>query len=129
VFHARAKDKWTILRASLYLLFWLSLLPFVTRWMGENHFSTLPVAIYGAVLLMAAIAYSILELALIRLQGKDSQLAKAVGPDFKGKISLVIYAAAIPLSFVSRWIAFGLYVVVAVMWVIPDRRIEKKLNN
>jgi uncharacterized membrane protein len=92
VFHARAKDKWTILRASLYLLFWLSLLPFVTRWMGENHFSTLPVAIYGTVLLMAAIAYSILELALIRLQGKDSQLAKAVGQDFKGKISLVIYA-------------------------------------
>ena len=97
--------------------------------MGENHFSTWPVAVYGAVLLMAAIAYSILELALIRLQGKDPQLAKAVGHDFKGKISLVIYAAAIPLSFVSRWIAFGLYVVVAVMWVVPDRRIEKKLNN
>ena len=97
--------------------------------MGENHFSTWPVAVYGTVLLMAAIAYSILELALIRLQGKDSQLAKAVGHDFKGKLSLVIYTAAIPLSFVSRWIAFSLYVIVAVMWVLPDPRIEKKLNN
>jgi uncharacterized membrane protein len=127
--HAVQKINGPILWANLHLLFWLSLLPFVTGWMGENYFSTWPVAVYGTVLLMAAIAYSILELALIRLQGKDSQLAKAVGQDFKGKISLVIYAAAIPLSFVSRWIAFGLYVVVAVMWVIPDRRIEKKLNN
>ncbi len=127
--HAVQKINGPILWANLHLLFWLSLLPFVTGWMGENYFSTWPVAVYGIVLLMAAIAYSILELALIRLQGKDSQLANAVGQDFKGKISLVIYAAAIPLSFVSRWIAFGLYVVVAVMWVIPDRRIEKKLNN
>jgi uncharacterized membrane protein len=119
----------SILWANLHLLFWLSLLPFVTGWMGENHFSTWPVAVYGTVLLMAAIAYTILELALIRLQGKESELAKAVGHDFKGKLSLVIYAAAIPLSFVSRWIAFGLYVAVAVMWVAPDRRIEKKLNQ
>ena len=127
--HAVQKINGPILWANMHLLFWLSLLPFVTGWMGENYFSTWPVAVYGIVLLMAAIAYSILELALIRLQGKDSQLANAVGQDFKGKISLVIYAAAIPLSFVSRWIAFGLYVVVAVMWVVPDRRIEKKLNN
>jgi uncharacterized membrane protein len=127
--HAVQTINGPILWANLHLLFWLSLLPFVTGWMGENYFSTWPVAVYGTVLLMAAIAYSILELALIRLQGKDSQLANAVGQDFKGKISLVIYAAAIPLSFVSRWVAFGLYVVVAVMWVIPDRRIEKKLNN
>jgi uncharacterized membrane protein len=129
LFHAVQKINGKILWANLYLLFWLSLLPFVTGWMGENHFSTLPVAVYGAVLLMSAIAYSNLELALIRLQGKDSQLAKAVGQDFKEKISLVIYAAAIPLSFVNRWLAFSLYVAVAVMWVIPDRRIEKKLGN
>ncbi|MDQ3186203.1 MAG: TMEM175 family protein [Pseudomonadota bacterium] len=127
--HALQKINGPILWANLHLLFWLSLLPFVTGWMGENHFSTWPVAVYGTVLLMAAIAYSILELALTRLQGKDSELAKAVGHDFKGKISLVIYAAAILFSFVNRWIAFSLYVVVAVMWVIPDPRIEKKLNN
>jgi TMEM175 potassium channel family protein len=127
--HAVQKINGPILWANLHLLFWLSLLPFVTGWMGENHFSTWPVAVYGTVLLMAAIAYSILELALIRYQGTNSQLAKAVGQDFKGKISLVIYAAAIPLSFASRWIAFSLYVAVAVMWVIPDPRIERKLND
>jgi uncharacterized membrane protein len=97
--------------------------------MGENHFSTWPVALYGTVLLMATIAYAILKLALIKVQGKDSQLAKAGGDDFKGKISLIIYATAIPLSFFSRWLAFGLYVAVAVMWVAPDRRIEKKLDQ
>jgi uncharacterized membrane protein len=129
LFHAVQKINGTILWANLYLLFWLSLLPFVTGWMGENHFSTLPVAVYGMVLLMAAIAYSNLELALMRLQGKDSQLAKAVGQDYKEKISLVIYAAAIPLSFVNRWLGLSLYVAVAVLWVIPDRRIEKKLGN
>ncbi|WP_090369601.1 TMEM175 family protein [Nitrosospira sp. Nl5] len=127
--HAVQRINGPILWANLHLLFWLSLLPFVTGWMGENHFSTWPVAVYGMVLLMAAIAYSILELALVRLQGKDSELAKAVGRDYKEKISLVIYAAAIPLSFVSRWIAFSLYVAVAVMWVVPDRRIEKKLSH
>ena len=129
LFHAVQKINGTILWANLYLLFWLSLLPFVTGWMGENDFSTLPVAVYGVVLLMSAIAYSNLERALIRLQGKDSQLAKAVGQDFKEKISLVIYAVAIPLSFVNRWLGFSLYVAVAVLWVIPDRRIEKKVGN
>jgi uncharacterized membrane protein len=127
--HAVQKISGPILWANLHLLFWLSLLPFVTGWMGENHFSTWPVALYGIVLLMAAIAYSILEFALIRIQGKDSQLARAVGADFKGKASLVIYASAIPLSFLSRWLAFGLYVAAAIMWIIPDRRIEKKLNQ
>jgi uncharacterized membrane protein len=127
--HAVQKISGPILWANLHLLFWLSLLPFVTGWMGENHFSTWPVALYGTVLLMAAIAYSILELALIKVQGKDSQLAKAVGNDFKGKISLIIYATAVPLSFFSRWLAFGLYAAVAVMWVTPDRRIEKKLDQ
>jgi uncharacterized membrane protein len=126
--HAVQKINGPILWANLHLLFWLSLLPFVTGWMGENQFSTWPVALYGVVLLMAAIAYSILELALINLHGKDSQLAKAVGHDFKGKISLVIYASAIPLSFVSRGFAVSLYVLVALIWVIPDPRIEKKLN-
>jgi uncharacterized membrane protein len=126
--HAVEKINGPILWTNLHLLFWLSLLPFVTGWMGENQFSTWPVALYGVVLLMAAIAYSILELALINLHGKDSQLAKAVGHDFKAKISLVIYASAIPLSFVSRWFAFSLYVLVALMWVMPDPRIEKKLN-
>ncbi|GAB1720523.1 MAG: hypothetical protein NTAFB09_22540 [Nitrosospira sp.] len=129
LFHAIQKISGPILWANLHLLFWLSLLPFVTGWMGENHFSTWPVALYGTVLLMAAIAYSILELALIKVQGKDSQLAKAVGADFKGKASLVIYAFAVPLAFLSRWLAFGLYVAAAIMWVIPDRRIEKKLNQ
>jgi uncharacterized membrane protein len=126
--HAVQKINGSILWANLHLLFWLSLFPFVTGWMGENHFSTWPVAVYGTVLLMAAIAYSILELALIRAQGKDSQLAKAIGHDFKAKISLVIYAAAIPLAFVNRWLAFSLYVIVALIWVIPDPRIEKKLE-
>ena len=126
--HAVQRISGPILWANLHLLFWLSLLPFVTGWMGENHFSTWPVALYGTVLLMAAIAYAILELALVRIQGKDSLLTQALGRDFKAKISMAIYAAAIPLSFFSRWLAISLYVVVAVMWVIPDRRIEKKMS-
>lgn len=126
--HAVQKINGPILWANLHLLFWLSLFPFVTGWMGENNFSTWPVALYGTVLFMAAIAYSILELALIKLQGKDSLLAVAVGREFKAKISLIMYAAAIPFAFLSRWLAISLYVIVAVMWVIPDRRIEKKLE-
>ena len=109
------------------MLFWLSLVPFVTGWMGENHFATWPVALYGVVMLMAAIAYYILSRALIRHDGNDSALAKAVGSDFKGKISIVFWAAAIGLSFWNRWMALGIYVLVAVMWLIPDRRIEKTL--
>jgi uncharacterized membrane protein len=114
-----------ILWANLHLLFWLSLVPFVTGWMGENHFAAVPVALYGVVLLMAGTAYIILARTLISYHGQESPLAIAMGRDFKGKSSLIIYAIAIPLSFVNSWIAFGLYVFVAAIWFIPDRRIEK----
>ncbi|MEP6635499.1 MAG: TMEM175 family protein [Acidobacteriota bacterium] len=113
-----------ILWANLHLLFWLSLTPFVTSWMGENHFAPWPVALYGTVLLCAAIAYFILAHALIKLHGEGSTLANALGSDFKGKISVVIYAIAIPLAFVQPALACALYVSVAIMWLIPDRRIE-----
>ncbi|MEW6146156.1 MAG: TMEM175 family protein [Thermodesulfobacteriota bacterium] len=116
-----------ILWANMNLLFWLSLIPFATGWMGENRFAAWPVALYGAVLLSAAIAYVILTRILIIYQGADSILATAVGRDFKGKASLVLYAAAISLSFVNSWLACALYVLVAAMWLIPDRRIEKAL--
>ncbi|BAY12053.1 TMEM175 family protein [Calothrix sp. NIES-2098] len=118
-----------ILWANLHLLFWLSLIPFVTGWMGENHFAAWPIALYGTVLLFSAIAYFILSLALIAYHGKDSTLAIALGRDFKGKISVVLYAVAIPLSFVNSSIAFGVYILVAIMWLIPDRRIEKTLTS
>jgi uncharacterized membrane protein len=114
-----------ILWANLHLLFWLSLIPFVTGWMGENHFATLPIALYGVVLLMNGIAYYILSRMLIGRNGPDSLLAKAVGNDGKGKISVLLYAVAIPLAWVNRWLALAIYVAVAVMWLIPDRRIEK----
>jgi uncharacterized membrane protein len=118
-----------ILWANLHLLFWLSLIPFSTNWMGENHFDTLPVALYGAVLLLAAIAYFILTRALISHHGRDSTIAAALGRDFKGKISMVFYAVAIPLAFVTAWLAWALYVLVAVMWLVPDRRIEKTVEG
>lgn len=116
-----------ILWANMHLLFWLSLIPFVTSWMGENHFTAWPAALYGVVLMCAGIAYYILSQSLIAHHGADSPLAKAVGNDFKGKISVVIYAAAIPLAFVHSWISLSLYVLVAIMWLIPDRRIEHTL--
>ncbi len=117
----------SVLWANLHLLFWLSLVPFVTGWMGENEFTPWPVALYGAVLLCAAIAFFILVRALISLHGQDSALARAIGRDFKGKVSLVFYAVAIPFSFVNAWMACALYGLVAVIWLIPDRRIEKTL--
>ena len=116
-----------VLWANLHLLFWLSLTPFVTAWLGENKFTALPAALYGVVLLFAAIAYYILARALVRLHGSDSLIAIALGRDFKGKVSIVIYLLAIPLSFVRSWLACALYVMVAVMWLIPDRRIEKTI--
>jgi uncharacterized membrane protein len=116
-----------ILWANLHLLFWLSLIPFTTGWMGENHFAAWPVALYGAVLLCAAIAYFVLARTLIALHGQDSALAVAFGKDFKGKISPVIYAVSIPLAFVWSALAFALFVLVAVMWLVPDRRIERTL--
>jgi len=117
-----------ILWANLHLLFWLSLTPFVTAWMGENVFSTWPVALYGVVLLCAAVAYFILARSLVSYHGRDSALAIALGRDFKGKVSVVIYVAAVSLAFVEPWLACGLYVLVAVMWLVPDRRIEKYLG-
>jgi len=116
-----------MLWANLHLLFWLSLVPFVTGWMGENHFAAVPTAVYGVVLLMAAIAYWILQKTILKKQGKNSLLSAAIGKDLKGKISPLIYAAAIPSAFVSPWIAGILYVLVALMWLIPDRRIERVL--
>ena len=116
-----------ILWANLHLLFWLSLIPFVTGWMGENHFASLPVAFYGSVLLCAAIAYLFLTRALIARHGSDSPLAHAMGSDFKGKISLLFYLAAIPLAFVKPWISCLLYVAIATVWLVPDRRIEHEL--
>jgi uncharacterized membrane protein len=116
-----------VLWANLHLLFWLSLIPFVTGWMGGNHFAALPVAVYGAVLLLAAIAHFILTRVLLTLHARDSVLATALGRDSKGTISLVVYLAAVPLSFVDPRLALALYVLVAVMWLVPDRRIERTL--
>lgn len=118
-----------ILWANLHLLFWLSLFPFVTGWMGENHFAAAPTALYGLVLLLAAIAYWLLQSAIIASQGEGSLLAKAIGRDFKGKLSPLLYAIAIPAAFFEQWIAEGLYVLVALMWLIPDRRIERALGE
>lgn len=118
-----------ILWANLHLLFWLSMVPFITGWMGENHFAPLPGAVYGVVLLLCAIAYTILQIQIVRYQGKDSLLAKALGNDLKGKLSVVFYVLAIPLAFVSQWISYGLYILVALMWLLPDRRIEEKVND
>jgi len=116
-----------ILWANLHLLFWLSLVPFVTAWMGENHFARVPVAVYGALLLAASIAYYILTRALIALHGRTSKLSIAVGKDFKGQLSAAIYAIGIPLTLVRWWLGFSLYVLVAIMWLVPDRRIERTL--
>jgi uncharacterized membrane protein len=116
-----------VLWANLHLLFWLSLIPFVTGWMGENHFAALPVALYGVVLLLCAIAYFILTRTLIFHHGKDSALAIAIGRDFKGKISVVFYVIAILLAFINSWLACSIYILVAIFWLIPDRRIERTL--
>jgi uncharacterized membrane protein len=128
MFQAAGTVNASVLWANLHLLFWLSLIPFATGWMGENHFAALPVALYGVVLFMAGAAYFILAKALVGHHGKESRLAVAIGRDVKGMRSLVIYGLAIPLAFVNPWIAFALYVVVAVMWFIPDRRIERVLS-
>lgn len=114
-----------VLWANLHLLFWLSLMPFASAWMGEHDFAAWPVAFYGGVFWFAGLAYYVLTQTLITLHGQDSVLAKAIGRDSKGLISLVVYTAAIPLAFVQPLAAFGLYIVVAIMWLIPDRRIEK----
>jgi uncharacterized membrane protein len=127
--HTCHKVTGPILWANLHLLFWLSLIPFVTGWMGENHFAALPSALYGAVLLMAAIAYWILQRLIIASQGPSSLLQRAVGGDWKGKFSPLFYVAAIIAAFQVKWIAQVFYVLVALIWLIPDRRIEKALDN
>ena len=113
-----------ILWANLHLLFWLSLFPFATGWMGENDFASLPVAAYGTVSLLAALAYFVLQTTIIRAQGKGSRLAAAVGSDVKGKISPLLYMGGIVLAYPARWLSLALYVIVALMWLVPDRRIE-----
>ena len=125
--HACSAVSGTVLWANLHLLFWLSLFPFTTAWMGENHFAAVPTLIYGVVLLMAAIAYYVLQLALIRVQGPDSILKKAVGRDWKGKLSPVLYVTAIVATAISPWISQAIFVTVALIWLIPDPRIEKAL--
>ena len=124
MFQATERVTGGILWANLHLLFWLSLIPFTTAWAGRRHLAATPVAVYGFVLLMAAIAYYVLQRAIIRQQGPNSLLAAAIGRDWKGKISPLCYLAAIPLAFVSVWISISLYMLVALMWLIPDRRIE-----
>ncbi len=118
-----------ILWANLHLLFWLSLIPFTTAWMGENHFAPAPSALYGAVLLMAAIAYWVLQQRIIASQGEDSLLRRAVGTDWKGKLSPITYLVAIPISFWSPAVAEALYVLAALIWLVPDRRIERAFGN
>jgi uncharacterized membrane protein len=118
-----------ILWANLHLLFWLSLVPFVTGWMGENHFAALPTAAYGVVMVGAALSYTILQTAILKEEGPDSRLAAAVGRDRKGKLSLAMYVAAIPLAFVNQFLSDAIYVAVALMWFIPDRRIEKTIQR
>jgi uncharacterized membrane protein len=118
-----------IMWANLHLLFWLSLFPFVTGWMGENHFTAVPSALYGGVLLMAAIAYYILQNLIINVQGRTSRLAQAIGADLKGKLSPVLYALGIALSFYRPWIAGCIYILVALMWLVPDRRLQRVLDS
>jgi uncharacterized membrane protein len=127
--HACTAVTGTMLWANLHLLFWLSLFPFTTGWMGENHFTAVPTALYGLVLLMAAIAYLLLQQAIIRAQGQDSILKKAIGRDWKGKLSPVLYIVAIVVALRSPWIAQVILVVAALIWLIPDRRIEKRLAD
>jgi uncharacterized membrane protein len=127
--HTIERVSGSILWANMHLLFWISLIPFATGWMGENHFAPLPTAVYGLSLLMPAIAYYVLQRSIIRRQGEQSRLAAALGLDAKGKLSPLIYLAAIALAFLDPRISIGLYAVVALMWLIPDRRVERALDE
>ncbi len=127
--HATRRVSGGILWANLHLLFWLSLFPFATAWIGENYVAPIPTALYGFVLLMAAIAYYVLQRAILAQEGHDSMLAAALGRDWKGKLSPALYFSAIPLSFVNPWIANGIYVFVALLWLVPDPRIERALKT
>jgi uncharacterized membrane protein len=126
--HLTDRVNGAVLWANLHLLFWLSLIPFVTAWMGRNHYASVPTALYGVVMVLAAIAYEVLQFAIIGAQGVDSQLARAIGADRKGKISLALYVAAIPLAFVQPMISDAIFVVVAGVWLVPDRRIERAVE-
>ena len=126
---AADKVNGAVLWANLHLLFWLSLIPFVTQWMGGNHYEALPTAMYGVVLVLAAVAYTILQQTIVQANGRDSTLARAIGGDRKGKISLAIYVVAIPLAFVNPRVSDVLYVIVALVWFIPDRRIERVISD
>jgi TMEM175 potassium channel family protein len=126
--HAAERTDGKVLWANLHLLFWLSLMPFTTAWMGSTGAAPLPVAVYGVVLVLSAVAYTVLQATLIAVPGQHSQLAKAVGGDVKGKLSMLAYAIAIPLAFVERWISIALYVAVALAWLVPDRRIESRVS-
>jgi uncharacterized membrane protein len=127
--HATARINGKVLWANLHLLFWLSLVPFATGWMGENHFASVPTALYGAIMLAAALAYYVLQATILAEQGRDGKLARALGRDLKGKISPLLYSAAIPLAFVREWIADAIYVAVALIWLVPDRRIESRFHD
>jgi uncharacterized membrane protein len=127
--HASTRVTGGILWANTHLLFWLSLVPFVTAWMGENHFAAAPVALYGLVMVMCGGAYTILARALVSRHGPGSALGSALGKDVKGRLSLLLYASAIPLAFVNRWVSLAIYFAVAVMWLVPDRRIERILTT
>jgi uncharacterized membrane protein len=129
LFQAVHRVNGAILWANLHLLFWLSVIPFVTSWMGQNHEAAWPAASYGAVLMMAGVAYFILTRTLIVFHGDDSQIARAVGSDFKGKISVLFYILAIGLAFIQPWFSLGLYAFVALLWIVPDRRIENALKD
>jgi uncharacterized membrane protein len=127
--HAATRVTGGVLWANLHLLFWLSLVPFTTGWMGENHFQAVPTAAYGLVLLLASIAYFILARTILAAEGPESPLAKAIGSDQKGRVSTALYILAVPLAFVRPWMAISIYVLVGMIWLVPDRRIERRLEE
>ena len=127
--HAATKATAGIMWANMHLLFWLSLIPFATGWMGEHHAAALPVALYGAVMTGSAVAYTILALTIVRADGQSSRLKAAMGSDFKGQLSLACSVTAVPLAFVARWLSVAIYVAIALVWLIPDRRIERELHR
>ena len=129
MFQVVSRVNGAILLGNLHLLFWLSLIPFATGWMGENHFAPLPTALYGTVLLLAAVSYTILQTVILADRDAGAGLAEAIGRDVKGKLSMLAYAAAIPLAFVNEWVADAIYVGVALLWLVPDRRIESRLRG
>ena len=129
LFHAVERVNGSILWRNLHLLFWLSQMPFATGWMGENHFAPVPTAVYGLVLLMSGVAYFVLVRAILAHHGQDSRVAMALGRDFKGKVSVLLYVVAVPMAFVNRWVAYSIYVLVALVWFVPDKRIEGHLKD